>query len=461
MKKPPAALFWIATAGMEISAIYAWTDFFLAALTRRSYPLPEAAAVFTASSILISLVRDWRAIRLLSLHAVASAFLIPRTAYVLWYGSEGFWSSAWVADLVSRGRGPAAWASLVLFCASTLVFWIGGSAHARRSRSYTAVCDRFDKGLTWLFVLMFVKLVIRVPVGAQLAEHLSDRMIFPFFLFGLMAVAVARNQSEAQKRFMSGYRGIGVVISFSATVILCGSGLLLLFLPYLQAASRTSYGAIKAVGQPLLAMLANAVLFSFGEMERRRRVIPKDHVDDIYTATEWKPPVGFFSETDTWIIWVLLGLLVTALVGISVWYAWRLLRSSQRESARSGVDIARLWRWITLWIARLYRSAIALFAPKRRREPVALYRALLAWGRRSGLPKRGCETPLEYASRLKRQLGKVSEEIESIVSCFNLQVYGQKPSDEQALGRARYALRRLRSPLLWSKRAKLLFLSDE
>lgn len=461
MKKRPAAVFWIATAGMEISAIYAWTDFVLAALTQRSYPLPEAAAIFVASSILVFLVRNWRSIGVLSIHVVASVFLILRNAYVLWYGSEAFWSSAWVADLFSRGRTPAAWATLALLCAWTVVFWISGGAYARRSKSYPAVCDRFDKGLTWLFVLLFVKFIIRVPVGVQLAENISDRMIYPFFLFGLMAVALARSRSEVQKRFLSGYRGIGVVISFSAAVILCGGGLLLLFLPFLRAASQTGYSALKAVGIPLLALLADMILFSFGEMERKRRIIPKDHVDDIRTATEWKPPIGFFTETDTWIIWTLLGLLVTAFVGMAIWYAWRWLRSSKRETERTGIDIARFWRWLKHWIAYLFRFLVALFAAKKRREPVAHYRALLTWGRRSGLPKRRSETPLEYGYRLKQQLGTVTEEIDSIVSSFNLYVYAQTPCDGQALTRARRALRRLRSPFLWPRRAKLLFLSGE
>jgi hypothetical protein len=88
------------------------------------------------------------------------------------------------------------------------------------------------------------------------------------------------------------------------------------------------------------------------------------------------------------------------------------------------------------------------------RRAAQLYRALLDWGRYSGLPHRLTETPLEYGSRLKHHFPAVQHEIELIIEVFHQEVYGELILNTRQFTMAHQALQRLRSPLHWSSRLK-------
>lgn len=92
------------------------------------------------------------------------------------------------------------------------------------------------------------------------------------------------------------------------------------------------------------------------------------------------------------------------------------------------------------------------------RDAAQIYRALLKWGRRSGLPHLLSETPVEYGSRLRMQFPSLTGEIGGIVDTFNLKVYGEVALDDEQLNLVKLSWRRLRSPRYWLPRVKSWFL---
>jgi hypothetical protein len=147
-------------------------------------------------------------------------------------------------------------------------------------------------------------------------------------------------------------------------------------------------------------------------------------------------------------LFALFGVLAFAL-----WYWRRQLFSRTASIERRELHWAWSWRWLVLfgrWIARSFGLSDDI-------DPTRLYHALLIWGRRTGIPHRPSETPLEYAGRLQACCGFVSSEIALIVATFNLHVYGQRACDHERTCSLRKAFRRLRSPRLWPKRLWLWF----
>lgn len=463
MKPLPDAVFRTSAAGMELSWVYAWTAFILHAAVKQPYPLPEAAAIFVLAAVLTAFTRGrgWRIIQILALHGAGLTAFVFRSVYVLWYPSEAFWSLAWPGDFFSRAREPVAWFLLAVFCAGAAVFWISGVRYSRRSTSYREVCARFDKALGWLFALMFVKLFMGTQMGIQSTEAISDSMIFPFFIFALLTVALARNRSAGRKGFMTGYRGIGLIISFSTAVFLCGTGLVLLTMPYLRAASDAGYEVIKTSGKFLGPILIKILMFLFGykpgQPARSEIIPPKPPVEVVpESAPTWW--TEFFLTIYLWVFWVLLGLVGLFIIGIGGWYLWRWLFSKTRKAEHASMETNRFRQWLESWIAYLQVLYEKLFGRKKGNETIRLYRSLLKWGRRSGLPYRNSETPLEYGRRLKQRFDGVSAEIDLIISAFNLHVYGEVVCDGRETVCARRALKRLQRPTLWPKRFRLWFL---
>jgi hypothetical protein len=163
-----------------------------------------------------------------------------------------------------------------------------------------------------------------------------------------------------------------------------------------------------------------------------------------------------------WGIWILLGLLLLTLVAVAVYFLvqWLLSRTSLNPEKR--LPRYTIFLWLeklrlflhSLWI-RLARSI------KGCKGAVQFYTALLAWGRRSGLPHFRSETPTEYELRLTRRFPSLGKDIAMIVDTFNREVYGGIVSDETRLGAARSAWFRLRNPRYWPGRLKTWFLRPQ
>jgi hypothetical protein len=87
-----------------------------------------------------------------------------------------------------------------------------------------------------------------------------------------------------------------------------------------------------------------------------------------------------------------------------------------------------------------------------------IYRTLLRWGRRSGLPHFSSETPNEYGQRLDHRFPSLKGEIDLIIETFNQEFFGGISLNKEQLAKSLSAWRRLRSPLHWPYRLKTCLL---
>jgi hypothetical protein len=349
--------------------------------------------------------------------------------------------------------------ALTAFFVWTFVFWWSGVRHAERPKTYLEACSRFDRGLTWLFALLFMKLLLRGQAGVPASDGLSDSLVMPFFVGGVVSIALARNRGSAHRNFVRGYRGVGLVSGFAATLMLCSAGCALLVLPFLRTASATGYHELTTIGRPMADAAAMALLAVVG----LARYLPPPQIyrGGAPSMVRGQPdsalrPEDVVPNPSSTGSWLLLGLTVTIVVALGAWYLRRRLLSRDRGPDRD----ASVFEPLRQWLARLARLVARWLERRQQHEALRLYRALVSWGRRNGSPKRPSETPIEYGRRLKQQLHGVSAEIDLVVAAFNAHVYGHASFDRLSLNHARRALRRLRSPLLWPKRLRLWFLSE-
>lgn len=462
MKKDRAALLFLAHGGMELSWLYAWAAFLMTSIVNRPFPLPEAIGTVLLSATLRLGLRGigLRVVWVLGLQILGFLLAASRVVYALSYRAYPYFGHGWLLEFFGRARSSLDWLTLVIVLVLAVLFWLAGVTLAGRSTAYLTLCARFDYGVTAFFCLFIVKSVMLVKGGIEVKDPAPVLLLFPFFIFSLLAIGLARTRSSVRRDFLAGYRGIGVLLSFSMVVFAVGAGLVLFFMTYLMTAAEAGYGVLKSAAGPVGPVIVRVLLFLFGKRPRQERLSPATDRDEAqYIPSE---------ESSRWSEWVQeilgwgllgLGLLIgLILFALGMWYLLRWLFSRTSKEERKHLD----WQLAVLWVQKLWAvfgAALqkALQSLKGYRDAVDLYRAFLKWGRRSGLPHLLSETPAEYGLRLRKQFPSLAGEIGGIVEAFNLVVYGEVALDDAQMALARLFWRRLRSPRYWPARLKTLF----
>ena len=464
MKIQKESLLFLACIGMELSWLYAVASFIMVSIAHRSFPFPEAIGTFVLAALLtaVSKGRGWRVIVILGLQVLGLSLAASRIVHILFYGSHHFFSQWWLLECFRQPKNPLGWFILVIILLFTLMFWLGGVALARRPAEYFAICTRFDWGVAAFFCLLLVKLLLIVKGGIDIQDPTPELLLFPFFLFSLLSVGIARSRSSTKKDFLSGYHGIGVMMSFAIIVLAFGGGLIGLFLPYLTTAAEMGYSALKSATAPLSPILVAILRFIFMHNRSRPETASSSSGRDemeILSSAEGSWWMEIFEKI---LVWGLLGLgvlIALILCSVSILYLFRWLFSRSTKTDKTHIR----WRLILLWATQLWTSLSLCWrtishSVKGYGSAVQLYGALLKWGRHSGVPHFLSETPTEYGRRLGHQFPSVSREIRLITETFNREIYGDIALDEQQFTMARLAWRKLFNPIHWPARFKSWFL---
>ncbi|MFW6115296.1 MAG: DUF4129 domain-containing protein [Thermodesulfobacteriota bacterium] len=463
MSKERGKLIFLAHGGMEFTWLYAWAAFLMVSIVGRPYPLPEAICAFVLGAVLTLAIRGMglRVISVLGLQVAGFLLVSSRIVYILNYQAYPYVGKAWLAAFVTRPRDPLEWVVLVLVLIFALIFWVSGMTFVRRPSAYLSICARFDLGVGAFFCLLLIRFLLLVKGGMELRDFAPEFLMFPFFIFGLLAIGLARNSSKARKDFLEGYRGIGLLASFIIVVLAFGTGLVLLFMPYLRVAAEAGYEVLKSAAGPLSPLVVKILQFLF--IGRKIRTEPSstsaggDEKEFISPGEGgwWNEVLGKVAEWGFLALGVLIGI---ALCALGMRYLVRWLFSRTPQDHRGHIR----WRLLGIWARNVWAGfTVGLNSAMERlkgcRNAIQLYRALLRWGRRSGLPHLSSETPAEYGNRLAQQFPTLTGEIEKIVNAFNLVVYGGRSLEDERITLVKFAWKRLRSPRYWPVRLKSWF----
>jgi len=458
MSKNRKALLFLARGGMELCWLYACTTFLMTSIQQKFFSFPAAIGIFFLAAALNRAYRGkgLRVISILGLQTLGFLLTASRIVYSLNYRPYPYFSIGWIAKFLNKTRDTQEWLLLVIILIAVLVFWLAGVVFARRPSTYLSICARFDYGVTAFFCLFISKSLLLVKGGIAVRDPTPLLLLFPFFIFSFLAIGFARNRDRMQRNFLAGFRGIGMLLSFTVAFLALGAGLVLFFMSYLSAAAQAGYGVLKSAAGPLLPILERVLLFLFSKMSQYNAPFPPTDENEAKYI-----PSGESSAWGENLAWVLFSLvlligLIFCIVGI-----WRLLRwliSRTPKEERKHIH----WQLVLLWAQRLWMALDSVFKwalqkLKGYRDPVQLYRVFLKWGRRSGLPHLLSETPGEYGSRLKKQFPFLNRDISRIVEAFNLTVYGELSLDEGQMTLVKLSWKRLRSTRHWPARLKSWF----
>ena len=457
MKRKERRLLLLARGGMEFSWLYAWAAFFMLIFAQRPFPLPEALGTFGLAGILTEWGRGkgWRIVQLVALQFCGLLLAVLQTLHAFYHPSDALWNWQWLPGFFHTPKSALEGFVLLILLAWIPAFWGVGMMIVRKPAAYTTISTRFDLGIMAFLVVLLLKIPLQRELNLDMS--LLEYLIFPFFLFSLLAFSLARNRNDAQKDFLAGYRGVGVILSFTITILLGGAGLVALFLPYMTLAAESAYGLLKAGTIPLLPYLENFLRFIFGAAHFPVAPPPSStggqaDFSAIGAAPGWLDGFGSLMKILFWGVGALAAVLLLVMA-IKLLWPWLMSRTALNDAEKEkGQGIWRkLWRIFMLCCEMLERQ----FSEYRR--AAQLYAALLRWGRYSGAPHRVYESPLEFGARLKHNFPKVSKEIDMIINAFHQETYAERELDPQQLAAAQQALRTLRHPLFWGHRLKSSF----
>jgi hypothetical protein len=275
-----------------------------------------------------------------------------------------------------------------------------------------------------------------------------------------LAIGLVKNRSIDPKDFLPGYQGIGVILSFAVVILLFGTGLVFLFLPYLTLAAETGYSILKTVSRPIGSLLLIILRFIFGGnfTLSEKPPVKKKEIIEAVSQGEHRWWVELLGKILAWGVWILLGavFLFLLIVALYYFYQWLLSRTPIDQEKPSPRRLMALWvERLRLFLHSCWRWLVRKM--KGYRGAIQLYTALRSWGRRSALRHIPSETPTEYGLRLKHRFPIVGGEIGSIVEAFNQQVYGEIILTDHQLSVAQSAWRKLRSPVHWPLRLSAWF----
>lgn len=451
-------IWYLVNGAMELSWFLAWAMFLSLAALQRPFPFFETIAAFALASFVthLSTGKGWRIASVLGMEILGLMCAALLVIHGIYYSSYSFLDSGWFTMFFNGPRGALEGLILSLNLFLILILWMGGVTLARRPNGYYSTCRRFDLGLAAFFALFIIKLVALTKGEAMTSDSLSFLFVFPFFLFGLLSIGMARTRGAASKAFLPGHRGIGVIMSFVAIVLLGTAGLLLFFLPGLTAAAQMGYRALTVLGKPLVPVLIAVFLFVFGPRGNHPDEITakSSHLadwDEIIPQTHawWMESL---EKVLGWGFWGLILLTLFLASGIALYYTIKWLLSRTEVSGRQTKPFASLFT--SLWAFLAGACMKIIYRVRGYQKAVELYGALLGWAGRSGF-QHGCsETPLEFGARLNTRFPGLKLQIEFIINAYNREVYGETVLCGTQLAAANAAWRFLRSPLLWPERFK-------
>ena len=459
-QRKPNLLLLLACGGMEFSWLYAWAAFIMLLFVQRPFPLFEACGSFALASALTvwSRGRSLRIVQVLVLQLCGFLLTASLTVHNFYYPARALWDKRWILEFFYTSRGALEGFTLFALLGWLLIFWGVGVMLSRKTMSYSTIGSRFDLGIVALFGVLLLKIPLQAELKLDMA--LLEHLLFPFFLFSVLAFSLARNRNDAQKDFLAGYRELGAILSFSAIILLGSAGIVALFLPYLTRMAETTYGILKVGTAPLLPYLEDFLRFIFGSVHFRVEPPSISAGSPVETFPQGSGP-AWLDGLDSFMGLLSLGFgILTAflLLVIIIKFLWPWLMSRTASESLNDTQKHPRGTWFRkLWSLLRFCWEILIRQFSTYHRASQLYATLLSWGRYSGLPHRCGETALEFGSRLKQVFPKSSREIDIIVEAFHQENYAERALEADQLAVAQKALRTLRSPSLWASRLKSLW----
>jgi hypothetical protein len=443
----------IASTGMELSWLYAVFSLLSLILGLPLFPPGLALALFIVAVVPTSITRG-RGWRRYTVGAAYLALLLPAALVAVvslrpWIETgHPFADLRWIPPTKAMEE-VGAWVTPASLATGCIAFWWSGFSFSRRPTSAAAVTRRFETGVASLCAVV----IIGWAAGATGTP--LRLLIASFFLFAILAVALARGNGTGTRSFPVGFRGAGVAFSFAVAASILGLAAAML-LPVVRLAAQAGYSVVRSAAVSAWPFVLAFLRWLYGLWTRKpdQPIAPPDRPGQSPLVRSMLD-MGPLGRILYWAIVGIIGAVLLFLVGSIAWQVALFLRSrtsrDDRADARTGLGrvIASVLSAFVGFLRRLLASGSL-----RPKDAIEAFARLARWGSRSGVARRPAETPLEYSRRLGGSFPDLQTPIDTIVDCFNGQFFGGLALDRgrrRELSRSSISIRR---PRHWPARLR-------
>jgi len=449
---------------MELCWIFAWVTFLTSSAFHKPSPITQVMIPFFLAAIItfLSKGRGWRVLTVITVHIGGLLLGVLQGIHYFKFRIYPFFDLKWIKHLFESNGGFVEWISIVFILICVVAIYVMGVKLVVRKKGHINLCSRFDLGIAAFFALFLIRFMFESKGEFVVSDPGPQSMILPFFIFSLLAIPLARNRSIAERKFLTGYHLAGTVIGFSLVVLALAAGSLLLFLPFLTNAAEAGFVVLKAVSEPFGPIIVGILRFIFQPRNLRtdkNSAAGQTQTSEAPHESETQGWAELIIKFITWGIAVLLSLLVLSALAVLLWYLirWLLSKTPVGKKIRPHSDPLLVWLYNKFnLLLKFMRSLLVSFRPYENAQQIYMF--LQRWGKMSGLYRMPQETPEEYGNRLKTAIPGLEKELTEIVNAFNEEIYGKRRLDKARIARLKKAASRLRSPVFWLARTKMVLL---
>jgi cytochrome b561 len=430
---------------MELCWLCAWANFLAVSTTQIRFPLaPSCAAFFMAF--------------------FSTRFFMTKSYRLIWVilgHMSGLGLMIWAALFAGTGwRVPVTlyhWYEMSLIAAMVCLFWYKGAKLLHRQMSYPSICNHFDLGISLLFALLIIKLLLQIKAGIQVPESFTLYSIGGYFLFGLAAIFFSHTPTTRDRHYLQGFRVYGGLISGAIVLLLCTMAIAFVLLPFMTSFAESGYSVMKQTAGPLSPYLIAILRFIFSPRTssvgngnpQQHQPLPSPDTPIAPGHMGW---IDFFAYYSILLIVILLGVVM---IGFMAYMIFKFLMSKHPAAVVNKKETKLFFRLIH-WLVAVFNSfRLAILALTETVEDAKKgFTRLVSWGRKSGMPRLINETPAEYAARLGQQFIPLEDEINTIVHAFHLETYGEMSLEKARIHEVIAALKTIHRPCFWPLRIK-------
>ena len=447
-------VFIILSAGiMEYCWFAAVVMFFFHIMEAGEPPLAGMLIAFFLSAALGSFMMDrgWMFIQFIGAHLSGLSLVLAIVFFTYGNWSYGFFNTGWLREFGAEFQDPAKGLLFFFIAAFTALIWFCGERFSLRPTTYSTITTRFDLGVAVFFLLFLF--------GGGLGEQIPvlSFFLFPFFLFSMLAIALAHSRGREEDRPSPASGKIWVVFGLCGALLLSAVAVLLFLIPEMTMLAEIGYSAGSVIASPVLTLLIRILRFLFG-----MRSMVEDSADSgsgsyaqLMTDTYSDPEVQWWEKLLFTGIGSLIGVAVILAAAWGLYLLFRRLFSRSPSYNKNSMTWRHLFGFLRDQLLMFCRKAGGIFslcyaklfpAPEEAGEGTIGYRKLLHWGKTGGLLRRPAETPGEYGIRLGSFYPLFKEDIDLIVEGYQQEVYGEYRLEAGQGDRIRRARRRLSAP---------------
>jgi len=448
----------LARSGMELSWRYAWALFISLLAVQLTFPLPAAVCAMALGAIIthLSVTGNWRNYQKIGLQFAGFIIMSLMILYWMRYLGTSFWDFIWLRDLFLDAKSLPQWMTLLLIFFFLWLFWQGGRLLIKAPPAYMPICMQFDKGLGLFMLLLVVYAFVDVRTDLDLQNQGIRFAILAFFTFSLAAIALSRYHTQGQKSFITGYHGIGVILSALTTSTLFATGIMLLAYPYLFHKADALLLILKDTAQPFAPLLIRILIFLF----RPRHIkLYGDVQDENIPSIEEMGAPAVKGWLDTLLTILGAGLIVLIVLSMLLVMGflffkliqWLIKREHDADDSIRLIDaIKRLFVSIQTILVQAWIKLTGLIQGAN--TAAMVYYRMLRWGNFSGLRFNPSDTPSENGRWLVQSFPDLKSQINLIVGSFNREAYGQMRVNREMLKQLISAQRHMRRIRYWPSR---------